>query len=206
MTSMFEHLKLLKERNRADWLSLVGIIPFLASLYFVHTNEPELALLAGIVAFVFDSLDGVVARKYGLESDFGRQIDSFMDSLIYLVFPSYFILIFLNPLSLLTGIAAVLVIGFGILRLIRFNIVGFVYKNGARSYPGLGTAYIFPAVIVLYIGNYYLGSVFSWLTPFVLITMSFAMVSEIPIKKPRLSFWYPVAIIFILTLLFIRFR
>ena len=198
-------ITLLRERTRADWLSLFGILPFIISLYFVHTGQAELALLAGIIAFVFDSIDGVVARKYGQESTFGRQLDSFMDSLIYLVFPSYFVLVFLNPWTPLTILSGMFVIGFGILRLIRFNIVGFIVKDGARHYPGLGTAYIFPAVISLYIAAHFFGLPLIWITPVLLIAISFAMISELPIKKPRLSFWYPVTIIFIALLLLMYF-
>jgi phosphatidylserine synthase len=71
---MKQHARILSERNLADWVTLLIAAPFLLSLYFIMKNEPELALLMGLVAFALDSLDGVIARKLAVASDFGRQL------------------------------------------------------------------------------------------------------------------------------------
>jgi len=203
---MHKHLVLLAKLSRADVVTLLGIIPFIISLYLIGRGEPELALLASVAAFFFDSIDGAIARYYGIESTFGRQLDSSLDMLIYLVFPAYFVLQFMNPWMLLTILSAAVMVAFGILRLIRFNIIGFVYKGNNKCYPGLGTAYILPVVAVLYIAQHYMGSLVTWLVPFVLLGMSFAMISEIPIKKPRLSFWYSAAIAIATILIALYYR
>src|SRR3989344_7438631 len=188
-------LKILRERKIADWIALSATLPFFLSVYFVGSGRPYYALLAGILAFVCDSLDGVVARKLGQASAFGRQLDSSMDALIYLVFQGYFVLVYMNFNFVLTLVSVSVVLAFGIMRLIRFNDVGFVYnKKGQIGYPGLGTAYIFPAVITLYLLAEYLDAKFLYLTVPMLLVLSWAMISEHPIGKPRLWLWYPFAL------------
>lgn len=206
MKTIKSQFKILQERNLADWFSVIGVIPFFISIYCINIKEPELALIAGIASFVFDSLDGVIARKLKKVTDFGRQIDSFMDAMIYLVFPGYFVLIFMNAYLPLTLFCVGLVLAFGIFRLIRFNEIGFVQnKKGQISYPGLGTAYVFPVIVSLYLINRLLDYRIIYFIPIILITMSLAMVSEVPVRKPRLWFWYPLATLYLIILFNLRF-
>jgi phosphatidylserine synthase len=190
---MAKHLSLLTERSRADIVTLVGIVPLTLALYLVLKQQPELAILSATAAFFCDSIDGVIARKYGLESEFGRQLDSFMDTFIYLIFPGLFVLNFLNLNTILTVAAIAIMITCGMLRLVRFNLRHFVFHGGERYYVGLGVAFILLAVAVIFILERLFGRAMAWLAPPTLILMSFLMISEIHIKKPVLKFWYPIA-------------
>lgn len=203
---MNQHLELISKRNIADYVTLLGAIPFILSLYLIVKMEPALALIASSIGFLIDSTDGVISRKLKQESDFGRQLDSSFDLLVYIVFPALFIAVFLNPWTPITIVTASVLIVFGALRLLRFNKIGFVYKRGIRCYPGLGTAYILPAVAILFLAQHFLGAAINWFTQFVLMGMSFAMISNIPIRKPRLIFWYPTALIIVtfLTLIYCK--
>jgi CDP-diacylglycerol--serine O-phosphatidyltransferase len=202
---MKKYFVLLSQRPLPDWVTLVGIIPFLLSMLMISHGKPILALLFSIINFFIDSIDGLIARKTKTSSEFGRQLDSCVDVLIYLVFPAFFVINFLNANSVLTFIAAALIIAFGILRLIRFNLAGFVYREDQRYYSGLGTAYILLTVNLLFIANYWLGTIIDWATPLILLVMSWLMVSEVPMRKPKLAFWYPVVAIIVITLLAIYF-
>ncbi|OGY90141.1 MAG: hypothetical protein A2677_00440 [Candidatus Komeilibacteria bacterium RIFCSPHIGHO2_01_FULL_52_14] len=203
---MTEHLDLIFKRSAADYVTLFGVVPFILGLFFIAQDEPEFALIASAAAFFIDSVDGVIARKMKQESDFGRQLDSSLDLLIYIVFSALFVLKFLNPWFPLALLVVSIIIACGALRLLRFNKVGFVYKQGDRCYPGLGTAYILPAVAVLFIARYFWGAGVEWLTQLVLIGMSLAMISSVPIRKPKFTIWYPAAIAIVVLLILIRGR
>jgi CDP-diacylglycerol--serine O-phosphatidyltransferase len=203
---MKNQFSLILKRPLPDLVTLTGTIPFILSLFFVLHGKPELALLFSVVNFFIDSVDGAIARKLNVASDFGRQLDSYLDALIYLVFPALFMIEFFNANQVLTLATAIIIISAGILRLVRFNIVGFVYQEEKPYYSGLGTAYILLAVSLLFIAKHWLGTAIDWLAPLVLITMSVAMISEIPIRKPKLSFWYAISIIITLLLLALLFK
>lgn len=200
---MPRNLSLLLDRTVADYISLSAIIPLLFATRFVMEGDPHWALLLAIGAFVLDTLDGWVARKYGMESDFGRQLDSSVDILVYLVFPSLFVMRFMDH-SWTAVPTLAFTVGCGILRLVRFNSRGFVLKDGLRHYPGLGVAYVLLTVVVAFILEHFLGGWVRKILPVVLVMLSVLMVSERPFRKPSLAFWYPFTLLIAATLLLIK--
>lgn len=203
---MNKHFSLIGSRSVADYISLLSIPLFISGVFLIFKGQPELALLVGVAAFLIDTIDGAVARRIGQESDFGRQLDSSLDVLNYLVFPVFFIMVFLSANIFVSIFSASIVIGFGILRLIRFNNQGFLKQDGSRYYAGLGVAYILLAVIVFYLLNYFLGNWVNWLVPPSLFFLSLAMISEFPLRKPKLAVWYSftAGIVFILISIYFK--
>lgn len=74
--------------NRVDLLTLSGVVSSsLAVLSGLH-GQVYLGIALLFLAMLGDALDGILARKFGLERAFGRYLDGFMDVLIYLVSPA----------------------------------------------------------------------------------------------------------------------
>jgi len=155
--------------NPVDWLTVSGIILSLCSAALVLREEFSLALSLLFIAMLVDALDGVLARKFKLERDFGRYLDGFVDVFDYLAVPS----LFLYQWGFNTwyySIVLVLFIVAGVVRLSVFNEIGNVKdETSGLAYLGmpvfwsvifLGFIYImdwffnhgaiFPLVAVLY--------------------------------------------------------
>ncbi|HWQ89196.1 MAG TPA: CDP-diacylglycerol--serine O-phosphatidyltransferase, partial [Desulfitobacteriaceae bacterium] len=113
----------------------INIIPHLftmANLFFgflslIYTLDGNFSLAAGmiILSVILDSMDGKVARKLDVSSDFGKQLDSLCDLVSFGVAPAILVYevilqIYLGYLGLLIAAAFVLC---GAARLARFNIL-----------------------------------------------------------------------------------
>lgn len=114
--------------NLANLATFANIVCGLLAMYFVTHGE-----FVGAAAFAwlgggFDIIDGKIARKFRLSTEFGIQLDSYADFLSFVLVPSmfiYFAVIDLNLAHLngfvVFGVFAFYVIS-GLRRLIQFNI------------------------------------------------------------------------------------
>ncbi|ELZ96488.1 CDP-diacylglycerol--serine O-phosphatidyltransferase [Haloferax mucosum ATCC BAA-1512] len=135
----------------ADWLSLGALFwAWVGAILFV-SNEPNWAIVAVLVGFVFDKADGYYARKTGTTSAFGRQIDSFIDIFTYLVSAALLYHIALAPNAVVSAVVGFVVLTFGGLRLIRHNSEGFGDESGTSYYHG--TTVVHTHLVVL--ANYF---------------------------------------------------
>ncbi len=92
-----------------------------------------------VLAAIFDTIDGFVARITDTTSRFGVELDSLSDLVSFGVAPAYLVYTFgLEDIGVLAGIvlSSLLLVGSG-LRLARFNAVCPGYSNG--SFSGLPT-------------------------------------------------------------------
>jgi len=116
---------LMNRKGSANTITLINII--FGSLALIQTLENNYLVAAIFIlcAVFMDGIDGRVARKYGIMSDMGKQLDSLCDLVSFGVAPA--ILIYaqlLYELPLLIGVAATLVyIMCGAFRLARFNVL-----------------------------------------------------------------------------------
>ncbi len=62
--------------------SRLGLAPVLIALAWLGYQQTFLLVL--VAAFATDALDGIIARRFQLESEFGAQLDSWGDVAIYL--------------------------------------------------------------------------------------------------------------------------
>ena len=69
-------------------LTLAALCSGLTALRFALQGEMRLAVIAIIVAAIFDALDGRVARRLGVTSRFGAELDSLSDFLCFGVTPA----------------------------------------------------------------------------------------------------------------------
>ncbi len=77
--------------NLANTVTFFNIASGIIAIYFLTHNEFLGAAMFAWLAGGFDILDGKIARKYNLSTDFGVQLDSYADFLSFVIVPSMFI-------------------------------------------------------------------------------------------------------------------
>jgi len=143
-----------------------------------------------LVAAVFDSLDGQIARLTHQTSDFGIEFDSLADMVSFCLVPAVLINeLFVADLGFLGGIISFFPLLFGGVRLARFNLHATAEKKPYfTGMPVPASAITIGGYIWFHykvFGNYGNSKI---LLPLVIV-LSFLMVSHIRfIAKPNLSF------------------
>ena len=103
-------------------LTLAALCSGLTAIRFALQGELKLAVIAIIVAAIFDALDGRVARRLGVTSRFGAELDSLSDFLCFGVSPA--LVLYLASLKDGGALGWVVTLMFPMcsaLRLARFN-------------------------------------------------------------------------------------
>ena len=103
-------------------LTLAALCSGLTAIRFALQGEYPLAVLAILVAAIFDALDGRVARRLGVTSRFGAELDSLSDFLCFGVSPALVLyLVSLRDAGSLGWIVTLMFPMCSALRLARFN-------------------------------------------------------------------------------------
>lgn len=170
----------------------VRVIPSiftLSNLFFgfmalVWTLDKEFAWAAGMIllSVLMDSMDGKVARKLSVSSDFGKELDSLSDLVSFGVAPailtySAFLQRYLGHWGLL--IAAVFALC-GAIRLARFNVL-----NISTHFVGVPITFAggFMALLILFTQAVH-KLVLPWAVyPVCMIILAFLMVSNFKVPK-----------------------
>lgn len=121
--------------NRVDMLTLSGIITCALAIGSTLNGHHYLATGFLFLAMLGDALDGMLARRFGLERNFGRYLDGFMDMLIYLVSPA--LILHLQGFNGIFSFFILLMTGCGITRLAVFNDIGNIKENDSLAYLGM---------------------------------------------------------------------
>lgn len=103
-------------------LTIAALCSGLTAIRFALQGEMPLAVIAIIVAAIFDALDGRVARRLGVASRFGAELDSLSDFLCFGVTPA--LVLYLASMKDGGALGWVVTLMFPIcsaLRLARFN-------------------------------------------------------------------------------------
>lgn len=164
-------------------LKIVPSLFTLANLVFgilsiIYTMSEQYFLAGGmiIISMVMDVLDGRVARKLDVSSNFGKELDSLADVVSFGVSPA--LLIYAQQLIAYHWLGLVVIIWFamaGALRLARFNV-----KTTSGYYQGVPIT-LAGSVLALF-------SMFSdKISPFVFLLLAailgFLMISKIRVPK-----------------------
>lgn len=115
--------------NRVDLITLSSVLTTFIAMMFAIEGHLYFAMALLFLAMTADALDGMLARKWGLEREFGRYLDGFMDVLIYLVVPSIIMLQW--QFDGYWSIFILLMIACGCIRLSVFNQVGNIEESGS---------------------------------------------------------------------------
>lgn len=114
--------------NLANLATFFNITAGVLAIYFVTHGEFFGAALFAWLGGAFDIIDGKIARKYNLSTEFGVQLDSFADFLSFVIVPCMFIYFAVidgkefEISTVLVLFAFVYYIISGLRRLIQFNI------------------------------------------------------------------------------------
>ncbi len=114
--------------NLANLVTFFNIASGIMAMYFLTHGEFFGAALFAWLGGAFDIIDGKIARKYQLSTEFGVQLDSYADFLSFVIVPAMFIYfgvidgkeLFLNT-PIVAGAFIYYIIS-GLRRLIQFNI------------------------------------------------------------------------------------
>ncbi len=182
--------------KQIGWAGLVTIFSLLSawtSISFILSNNPKLAILFSVLAFLLDTLDGFVARRLGTSSIFGTYLDSMVDAINYSVLAAL-----VTEQVLLPGVAGFLIgfliLAFGILRLVLFTVNGFAKVNDKVYYVGVVTPHLTLAVALIFFLSQ-LVTIPAWLVATVLGILAGLQLSTIKTRKTGvLLFWIPVSL------------
>lgn len=180
---------LLAELSVADWLSLVALFFAWWAAVLFAVGEPNWAIVVTLGAFLFDKLDGYCAREFGFASEFGREIDAFIDVPTYLLSAALLYHVGLAPNVAASVVVGFAILAFGGLRLIRFTDEGFVREDGVSYYRGITVVH----VNVLVVANYFLAELLpvwsGWLAGASVLLVAPAMISEYRSPKTVGAHW-----------------
>jgi CDP-diacylglycerol--serine O-phosphatidyltransferase len=169
--------------NWVDWLTLGSLLLSSLGLLSAFQNDLALSIAFMLVAMFVDLLDGLLARRFGLEDEFGRYLDSFCDVFTYLLLP-LFILYQFGMHDLLSIAALFVFLVSGLLRLSRFNIIGTVEQGGRQYHLGLQVVWSQLVVVLAFPAWHRLGIITHYLLILILPAMSILMICNIHFRKP----------------------
>lgn len=167
-----------------DYASLVAVLLSWAAIVLLLKNLFFASLGIAIFALIADMIDGWLARRGGVVSPFGKYIDSFVDVILYLLYPALF-LYFLGLNNVISLVALGIFIAAGMLRLARFTADGFEEDENQRYYIGMPVFWnlLWLYVVFLISTRWQItGSVF--FSSLSLLAISWLMVSDIKFPKP----------------------
>lgn len=121
--------------NRVDMLTLSGVITCALAIGSTLNGHHYLATGFLFLAMLGDALDGMLARHLGLERNFGRYLDGFMDMLVYLVSPG--LILHVQGFNGLWSAFVLVMIMCGSTRLAVFNDIGNIKENDSLAYLGM---------------------------------------------------------------------
>jgi CDP-diacylglycerol--serine O-phosphatidyltransferase len=156
-----------------------GFMSILSSSDRDYSSAAWLILLAAI----FDTLDGVMARLTRSSSEFGVELDSLSDLVSFGVAPAFMVYkLGLHTLGPVGTLSSAMLMVFGGLRLARFNVqlVGFD-KDYFRGLPIPSSAIVVSSFVLLYFDRTFgiLNQNAAPFLPFIAIVLSLLMVSTV---------------------------
>ena len=185
----------------SDIISLLNMSSGFLSIVCSINHRFELAAILMIIAIMFDSIDGWVARKTNRNDifGFGKNIDSLSDAISFGVAPAIFIYTTINTTSpvvfAITTLVSLFIVICGVLRLTRYNVIAdHIKTSGFIGFPIPGISFI--------IATYYLSGLYNDYIALLLATfISILMISNV--KYPKFSNMPIIAVSCILILLLI---
>lgn len=167
----------------SDGISLMNMLCGFISILLAINHNFELSAILMIIAIMFDSVDGWVARKINRNDKlkFGQNIDSLSDAISFGAAPAVFLYTISSTihhnLSILPAIISLLIVACGVLRLTRYNaIADYIQTHDFIGFPIPGIAII--------LATFYLSGLFNIYIALILMTIvSLLMISNVTYLK-----------------------
>jgi CDP-diacylglycerol--serine O-phosphatidyltransferase len=125
-------MDLVDKHNRflaANLITFGNIACGVVSMYLIQQTAVLPAIVLAWIAGGLDIADGKVARKYGLSTEFGVQLDSFADFLSFVVMPAFLLFYAVKHYAgsggaeeAVLGVVFIAYIIAGLRRLVEFNL------------------------------------------------------------------------------------
>lgn len=176
--------------NIANLVTYLNVAAGVMAIFFIVKGDFFTAIVLAWIGGACDIIDGKLARKYNLSTEFGIQLDSFADFLSFVVMPAFLLFYAVKQYSAITGVEEV-VLGLvfiwyiinGLRRLVEFNLkvdVGEV----AKYFEGVPTPLGAILLWVLYLLNSY-GIITSGYAVAILVTLiAWSLNSKLKIPHP----------------------
>ena len=167
----------------SDIISLLNMSSGFLSVICSINHEYAIAAILMIIAIMFDSTDGWVARKINRQDDlgFGKNIDSLSDIVSFGVAPAIFLYSCINApagiLQIIVILVSLFIVACGILRLTRYNVIaGKIDTDDFIGFP-------IPAISFI-LATFYLSGLFNPVIALILsVIVSVLMISNVRYPK-----------------------
>jgi CDP-diacylglycerol--serine O-phosphatidyltransferase len=166
-----------------DLLTLGSLLLSCLGLSFAFHGMLTLAIALMLLSMFVDMLDGLIARRMKLESEFGKYLDSFCDVFTYLVLP-LFILFQFGMRDALSITALFAYLACGLLRLSRFNIIGTIEDESVVYHLGLLVIWSHLVVVLAFPAWWWLGEWARFPLAIILLVMSIFMIRNLRFPEP----------------------
>lgn len=167
----------------ADLFSLANALCGILSVIVLLQGQTQLSAQLLLLAVVFDSVDGYVARNFGNNDIshvvFGETIDSLADVVSFAVAPSI-ILYIISGVNYII-IPVILIVLCGILRLTRYNALLYNYNQPVQTFVGLPIPVVSFTLAGLILADY-INMIFLFI---LMIIISILMISDISYPKVK---------------------
>ena len=167
--------------NLANCVTMLGIAAAVVGISF--SGNPRFAMLMLILAGVCDMFDGRVARMFprtDLEKKYGIQLDSFADTVSFVIFPAVFLIA--QSRTVWTVLIAIVYVFAGVTRLCWFDITT---DGHTKYFSGMPVT-----MIALFLPMWYAVAALAHFTvpplavALFLLVMAVLFVANIRVKKP----------------------
>ena len=175
-----------------NFFTLMNVFMGFCSILFMSEGKLFQAGIAVLMAAVFDSLDGVVARMLKATSELGAELDSLCDAVSFGIAPAFMLYkVYFYQFESYGVILAALPALAGVVRLARFNVnlVSFDDKLYFTGLPVPGAALTIIGFLLFFKDSACFNKDFEFVT-YILISLvvSYAMISTIKFDNlPRFS-------------------
>ena len=175
---MKKYFPVVRHINVPNTVTTIGLACGIAACYYLLAGSLRSTLICLSLAMLMDLLDGFFAEKLNSQTNFGKSLDSLVDSFTCCIMPVLMAFNFVGTTPLLIGGAAFFCIC-GLWRLANFNVTS---AEGAKHFTGMpvpGAAML--AAMAMWAVVYYGLPVWVCVAAFVLA--GFLMLSFLQLEK-----------------------
>lgn len=154
LSRLFDYTKL--RAQLANMITLMNLSFGIMAIIFIIKGSYSMSLIFILLAALFDRFDGTVARKFNIETEFGKELDSLCDLISFGVAPALLIYqLALNQIPFGGLALTILFILCGAVRLARYNVKEFdgVFYGLPITAAGVGlalTSFLSPFIPLLF--------------------------------------------------------
>ncbi len=182
--------KIRPKKQLPTFLTMINAILGFIAIILIFKEQYDIASLLIVTAFIFDILDGMLARKLQATSDFGAELDSLADTVSFVIAPAlmiYFVFFEIQRFGLIAAVVAVIC---GISRLAKFNV-----SKDTKSFVGLPTPMFALIIVSLVFLNFKIKEEIALLFFFILAYLMISHLEYPSLKEPKMAKYKYAAII-----------